>query len=111
MKYLYQGAYCLVFPSLYEGFGLPPLEAMSFGCPVITSNVASLPEVCGDAALYIDPHDTDNLADTLEKLIGDRSLRDKLSLAGKNRADLFSQENYLQRLSSAYQQVLSTAKK
>lgn len=109
LKYLYQGAYCLVFPSLYEGFGLPPLEAMSFGCPVITSNVASLPEVCGDAALYIDPYDTDNLADTLEKLIGDRSLRDKLSLAGKNRADLFSQENYLQRLSSAYQQVLSTA--
>ncbi len=111
LKYLYQGAYCLVFPSLYEGFGLPPLEAMTFGCPVITSNVSSLPEVCGDAALYIDPYYTDSLADTLERLTSDRSLRENLSQAGKIRADLFSQENYIKRLSLAYQKVLSSSKK
>lgn len=111
LKYLYQGAYCLVFPSLYEGFGLPPLEAMNFGCPVITSNVSSLPEVCGDAALYIDPYDTDGLADTLERLISDRSLRENLVKAGKIRADLFSSENYLKRLLLAYQKVLSSDKK
>ncbi len=111
LKYLYQGAYCLVFPSLYEGFGLPPLEAMTFGCPVITSNVSSLPEVCGDAALYIDPYDTDGIADTIERLTSDRSLRENLSQAGKIRADLFSQENYIKRLSLAYQKVLSSSKK
>ncbi len=111
LKYLYQGAYCLVFPSLYEGFGLPPLEAMNFGCPVITSNVSSLPEVCGDAALYIDPYDTDSLADTLERLTSDRDLRENLAQAGKIRADLFSPKNYIEKLSLAYQKVLSSDKK
>ena len=111
LKYLYQGAYCLVFPSLYEGFGLPPLEAMNFGCPVITSDVSSLPEVCSDAALYIDPYDTDGMADTIERLTNDRSLRENLSQKGKLQADLFSQENYIKRLSLAYQKVLSSSRK
>ena len=65
LNYLYKGAFCFVFPSLYEGFGLPPLEAMSLGCPVITSNVASLPEVCGDAAIYIDPYNSGDIKDAI----------------------------------------------
>ena len=62
---LYRLAAVFVFPSLYEGFGLPPLEAMASGTPVITSNVSSLPEVVGDAALLIDPYDPDAIADAM----------------------------------------------
>jgi glycosyltransferase involved in cell wall biosynthesis len=65
---LYRRAMCLVFPSFYEGFGLPPIEAMSCGCPVIVSRTSSLPEVCGDAALYCDPHDPQTLADAIVRL-------------------------------------------
>jgi glycosyltransferase involved in cell wall biosynthesis len=106
LTYLYRGAYCLVFPSLYEGFGLPPLEAMGLGCPVITSNVSSLPEVCGDAALYIDPYNIEDIADRLNELISDRTLRDNLAAAGIQRANSFGMETYLTRISQAYQQVL-----
>lgn len=104
--YLYKGAFCFVFPSLYEGFGLPPLEAMNLGCPVITSNISSLPEVCGDAALYIDPYSSDSIRNALEKLINDSQLQEKLANAGKERAKLFSMENYLKRLSAAYAKVI-----
>jgi glycosyltransferase involved in cell wall biosynthesis len=107
LQYLFQGAYCFVFPSLYEGFGLPPLEAMSFGCPVITSNVASLPEVCGDAALYVDPYDVEDLSEKLQQILTDRDLRDRLSAAGRKRAEFFSLDNYKNRLITAYNQVLN----
>ncbi len=106
LKYLYQGAYCFVFPSLYEGFGLPPLEAMSLGCPVITSNTSSLPEVCGDAALYVDPYDVKDIADKLEQIISDRQLRDKLAQLGRERAKLFTMDKYLSRIFDAYNKVL-----
>lgn len=106
LRYLYSGARCFVFPSLYEGFGLPPLEAMSFGCPVITSNVSSLPEICGDAALYVDPYDIRDIRAKLEKLLGDEALRQSLSEAGQQQAQLFSQANYLERLSNVYAQCL-----
>ncbi len=106
LKYLYSGAYCLVFPSLYEGFGLPPLEAMTLGCPVITSNVASLPEVCGDAALYVDPYDIKDIAEKMELLLNDKNLRDNLSKAGKERAKFFGMENYAKRLYEAYSHIL-----
>jgi glycosyltransferase involved in cell wall biosynthesis len=108
LTYLYRGAYCLVFPSLYEGFGLPPLEAMGYGCPVITSNVSSLPEVCGDAALYIDPYNVEDIADKLNLIIGDPILRDSLSTKGIQQAKLFEMEKYLTHISLAYQQVLSS---
>jgi glycosyltransferase involved in cell wall biosynthesis len=108
LTYLYRGAYCLVFPSLYEGFGLPPLEAMGLGCPVIASNVSSLPEVCGDAALYIDPYNIEDIADKLNLLIGDRTLRDSLATAGVRQAELFGMDNYLTRISQAYQIVLAS---
>ncbi|BAU64218.1 group 1 glycosyl transferase [Stanieria sp. NIES-3757] len=107
LPYLFQGAYCFVFPSLYEGFGLPVLEAMSFGCPVITSKVASLPEVCGDAALYIDPYNAEDLSDKLQQILTDPNLRDRLSLAGRKRAEFFSMDNYQHQLMAAYNQVLN----
>jgi len=90
---LYAKAYCLVYPSFYEGFGLPPLEAMSCGCPVIVSNVASLPEVCGDAALYINPAQAEDLVSTLFKLLSSVELRDSLVSKALLRASAFSWEN------------------
>jgi glycosyltransferase involved in cell wall biosynthesis len=75
---LYKHARLLVLPSLYEGFGLPPLEAMACGCPVVVSNVASLPEVCGDAAYYINPYDTDSIADGIDKVLSNGLQRDSL---------------------------------
>ena len=106
LKCLYTGAYCFVFPSLYEGFGLPPLEAMAFGCPVITSNISSLPEVCGEAALYVNPYDTSDIQKNIEKLINDPQLCKELSSLGKERAQTFSMENYMRRLSKVYTSVL-----
>ena len=106
LGYLYSSAYCFVFPSLYEGFGLPPLEAMTFGCPVITSKLSSLPEVCGDAALYANPYDVYDIKEKIEDLLGNLQLRDKLSKAGQERAKLFSMENYTKQLYEAYSKVL-----
>ncbi|WP_316434302.1 glycosyltransferase family 1 protein [Leptolyngbya sp. NK1-12] len=108
LRYLFSGAYCLVFPSLYEGFGLPPLEAMNFGCPVITSNVSCLPEICGDAALYADPYSVKDITKQLETLLGDRDLRQSLVEAGRLNAERFSMENYIKRLHYAYRTALDT---
>ena len=90
---LYAKAYCLVYPSFYEGFGLPPLEAMSCGCPVIVSKVASLPEVCGDAALYVDPAQVEELTLALIKLLSSVELRNSLASKALSRASFFSWEN------------------
>jgi glycosyltransferase involved in cell wall biosynthesis len=87
---LYQRALCLVFPSLTEGFGLPALEAMALGCPVISSDVASLTEVCGDAALYASPHDGLGWLAAVERIAIDPALRDKLVVEGRQRSQLFS---------------------
>ncbi|MGK7889838.1 MAG: glycosyltransferase family 4 protein [Leptolyngbyaceae cyanobacterium] len=106
LRYLYSGAFCFVFPSLYEGFGLPPLEAMSFGCPVITSNVSSLPEVCGDAALYVDPYDVNEIRKAIEQLMNSEFLPPKLIQAGYQQAQKFSAERYVEKLSQAYAKVL-----
>jgi len=106
LGYLYKGAFCFVFPSLYEGFGLPPLEAMSFDCPVITSKVSSLPEVCGDAAIYIDPYDSDDIRESIELLINNPQVRSKLIELGKERVKLFSMGNYAKKLYEAYAKVI-----
>jgi glycosyltransferase involved in cell wall biosynthesis len=106
LRYLYTGAYCFVFPSLYEGFGLPPLEAMTFGCPVITSHVSSLPEVCGEAALYVDPYDADDIARKLETLLSNPRLRERLSVACSDQARRFTLENYCGELLSVYSQIV-----
>jgi glycosyltransferase involved in cell wall biosynthesis len=89
---LMNGAAGLAFCSTIEGFGMPVLEAMACGCPVLTSNVSSLPEVAGEAALYCDPFDTDSIAAGMKKLIGDASLRDDLRARGFERIEQFTWE-------------------
>ncbi len=90
LRALYEGAACFVFPSLYEGFGLPPLEAMLCGCPVIVSDRASLPEVCGQAALYCNPDDPMDIAAKLRRVLTSYSLQQELREAGRARAREFS---------------------
>ncbi len=87
---LYRGAVALVFPSLYEGFGLPLLEAMACGIPVVTGNITAMPEVAGDAALLVDPTSVEHIAEGITKIVGDRSLRRQLREKGLSRASQFS---------------------
>ncbi len=87
---LYRGAAALIYPSLYEGFGLPPLEAMASGTPVIVSQGSSLPEVVGEAGLYVNPLDADELADKIKQVLGDKDLAANLKAKGLERAALFS---------------------
>ena len=90
LRALYEHAACFVFPSYYEGFGLPPLEAMCCGCPVVASDRASMPEVCGDAVLYCDPADPTTLAKQLRRVLDSAALHDELRAAGHARAANFS---------------------
>ena len=89
LKALYEHATALLFPSTYEGFGLPPLEAMACGCPVSASDAASIPEVCGDAALYFDPLCQLAMASSMARLADDAPLRDRLRARGRERANDF----------------------
>ncbi len=99
---LIRGARSVLFPSLYEGFGLPVLEAMSLGAPVLTANVASLPEVVGDAAVLIDPYDVRAIAEAIQALDAHESLRAELSNRGPRRAAQFNAEAYDRRLAEMY---------
>jgi len=87
---LYSGALALVYPSLYEGFGLPPLEAMACGTPVVTSSTTSIPEVTGDAAILVDPEDAEAIADGMLRVVESEELRENLRRAGLARAAQFS---------------------
>jgi len=87
---LYRLATAVVFPSLYEGFGLPPLEAMACGCPVASSRAGALAEVIGDAALELDPHDPSQMANAIDRLLEDQQLREQLAARGLERARSFS---------------------
>lgn len=104
---IYRGAYGLVFPSLYEGFGLPVLEAMSFGTPVITSNVSALPEVAGDAALLVDPCSTYAIYEGMLRLLKDSSLRGELCRKGLARSRLFTWEKTAEATFEIYSRMLS----
>jgi glycosyltransferase involved in cell wall biosynthesis len=99
---LIRGAKAVVFPSLYEGFGLPALEAMLLGTPVLTSNTSSMPEVVGDAAMKVDPYDVRAMVEAMRALDTDADLRGRLSQAGPGQASLFSPERYRVRLAEAY---------
>lgn len=90
---LYSGAEAFVFPSLYEGFGLPPLEAMACGTPVVVSNTSSLPEVVGDAGIYVNPYNVEDIANGIYKVLTDRNLQNDLSNKGLERAKHFTWEN------------------
>ncbi len=87
---LYKGAEIMVFPSLYEGFGLPPLEAMASGTPVVASMGSSIPEICGDAAIYADPYDPADMADAIARVLEDGDLRDNLIKKGLERSRGFT---------------------
>jgi glycosyltransferase involved in cell wall biosynthesis len=104
---LYRLARAFVFPSLYEGFGLPPLEAMASGTPVITSNLSSLPEVVGDAALLIDPYDADAIADAMRRVLLDSDLREDLRHRGLRRVPEFSWDRSVRRVREIYEEVLA----
>jgi len=95
---LYTGAELFVFPTLYEGFGLPVLEAMQCGCPVITSNTSSIPEVAGDAAIMVGPFDVEGLSQIMEKSVSDPALRKKLRDRGLKRSRQFSWDASARRL-------------
>ncbi len=105
---LYRLASVFVFPSLYEGFGLPPLEAMASGTPVITSNVSSLPEVVGDAALLIDPYEPESIAEAMRRVLSDANVRAELRAKGLQRAREFSWERSVRRVHQIYEEVLSS---
>jgi glycosyltransferase involved in cell wall biosynthesis len=102
---LYSGALCFVYPSYFEGFGLPPLEAMKCGAPVIVGNRTSLPEVVGDAALTVDPFDVEAIANALKTLIDDSALRDELSLKGQERARMFDWRETARKTLRVYEEV------
>ncbi|HKE84906.1 MAG TPA: glycosyltransferase family 1 protein [Vicinamibacterales bacterium] len=102
---LYRLASVFVFPSLYEGFGLPPLEAMASGTPVVTSNVSSLPEVVGDAAVLVNPYDVDAIVDGLRRVLTDPALAAEMRRKGIERAREFSWERSVAKTWGVYQQV------
>jgi glycosyltransferase involved in cell wall biosynthesis len=104
---LYRAAELFVFPSLYEGFGLPPLEAMACGTPVVTSNVSSLPEVVGDAGLTVDPTDIYALAGAMSRALQDPQLRQQMIQRGLARAAEFTWLRAAEQLGQVYQQITS----
>lgn len=107
LAYLYSRAQAFVFPSLYEGFGIPILEAFTCGCPVLASNRSCLPEVGGDAARYFDPANVSSLVEVLAELQGDKTPADDMRTRGYNRLKLFSWDNTSLKTIETYKKVLS----
>ncbi len=103
---IYANALCLVFPSLYEGFGLPPLEAMSCGCPVIASKVTSIPEVCNDAALYFDPLNIKEITSTMKQILEDEKTVSQLREKGFNNLKKFTWQIFAQNLKNEFDDLI-----
>lgn len=103
---LIRGARAVIFPSLYEGFGLPAFEAMTLGTPLVTSRVSSLPEIVGEAALLVDPYDTDDLAQAIRTIVHDADRRAELARRGPVQATNFSLDRYRARVASVYRSLL-----
>ena len=108
---LYSGALCFVYPSYFEGFGLPPLESMSCGTPVIAGNRTSLPEVVGDAGLLVDPFSESAIASAIGRLIDNSNLRAELRVKGLKRAAMFDWQETARQTLGVYQQVANTQKR
>ena len=106
---LYGGALCFVYPSLYEGFGIPPLEAMRCGCPVVCSNTSSIPEVVGAAGEYFDPNDVGSIAQAIESVIGSESRRHELKTLGFAQTDRFSWDRCAAQTFAAYRAAMGGA--
>jgi len=104
---LYSNAVAFLYPSLYEGFGLPPLEAMQCGVPVITSNTSSLPEVVGQAGIMVKPTDTDALAQAMLDICNDAALRDRMIERGLQQASRFSWHRCARQTVAAYEHAFS----
>ena len=94
-------------PSLYEGFGFPPIESMAAGVPALVSRAGSLPEVCGDAALYCDPYSIDDIAEKLVAIVSDDALRERLVRLGRERARRYSWERCAERTAEMIRSILS----
>lgn len=107
LPFLYSNAEVFVYPSFYEGFGLPVLEAMGFGTPVVTSNVSSLPEVGGDAALYCNPYDVESIAYGIEQILMSTTLQKQLREKGLQRSKLFSWEKTAQQTREVFLKCLN----
>ncbi len=107
LQWLYQNCFCLVYPSLFEGFGLPVLEAMTLGAPVISSKISSIPEITGNSALLIQPQEENELLYAMQIMSSDQSLREKLIKEGSEQAMQFSWQKSANLLLNFYQEVLS----
>jgi glycosyltransferase involved in cell wall biosynthesis len=106
LPFLYNMAVAFIYPSLYEGFGLPPLEAMSCGTPVISSNTSSIPEVVGEAGILVDPYQVNDLAAAIYKVAGSVSLQNELSQKGLERAQLFSWKKCAEETLQVYRECM-----
>ena len=111
LKAIYNGAQALVYPSLYEGFGLPILEAMTCGCPVICSNTASMPEVAGDAAILINPAKSDELAHAIETIVHDTEIRNNLIRKGFKQATSFTWDSTARKTLGVFKRVVKNGDK
>jgi glycosyltransferase involved in cell wall biosynthesis len=109
LRIFYDEAKIFVFPSLYEGFGLPPLEAMAHGTPVVTSNVSSLPEVVGNAAVLVNPENVFEIMRALRRVLTDRALRDRMKERGYQQSTHFSWEGSVRRILEVYKEVADGA--
>ena len=105
LAYYYSSATLLAYPSLYEGFGLPPLEAMACGCPVVTSNTSSLPEVVGEAGIMLNPYDTRSLVQAMRQVLTDSELRDSMVRKGLEQSKKFSWESTAELTLQVYNKV------
>lgn len=104
--HLYRNAIAFLFPSMYEGFGMPILEAMGAGCPVLLSNTSCFPEIAGDAALYFDPYNTDSIYQCLNKFVKSSDMRDGLIEKGYRRVKKFSWENTCKKTAKVYKNIM-----
>ena len=103
----YKSASLFVFPSLYEGFGIPPLEAMICGCPVIASDITAIPEICGDAILYVNPFEPNDIAEKVNILIDNKNLRDEFIIKGKLQVSKFSLAKFSYNLKEVIKEVIN----